>query len=73
MDRTELTQYIKSEAARLGFDICAIAEAKAVDESIQEGYTNWINEARHGTMQYLERNCDNVLIQLCLLRGGVVL
>lgn len=70
MDRTELTQYIKSEAARLGFDICAIAEAKAVDESIQEGYTNWINEARHGTMQYLERNCDKRFDPTLLVEGG---
>ena len=30
MDKAELTLYIKSEAERLGFDICGAAKAEAV-------------------------------------------
>lgn len=69
MDKKDLTQYIKSEAKRLGFDICGITGAKVVDESIREEYNNWINEARHGTMQYLERNCDKRFDPTLLVEG----
>lgn len=58
MDKKELTQYIKSEAKRLGFDICGITEAKVVDDNIQKEYCRWINAANHGAMHYLERNSD---------------
>ncbi|MBR4849132.1 MAG: tRNA epoxyqueuosine(34) reductase QueG [Bacteroidaceae bacterium] len=58
MDKAELTLYIKSEAERLGFDICAIAKAEAVADETVCTYNSWIKQERHGTMHYLERNCE---------------
>ena len=70
MNKTELTQHIKSEALRLGFDICGIAAACAVDENIQREYNNWINDAKNGTMQYLERNCEKRFNPNLLVEGS---
>lgn len=58
MTKKELTAYIKSEALRLGFTACGIAKAEAVDNIVQEYYNRWITDEKHGTMQYLQRNCD---------------
>ena len=58
MDKAELTLYIKSEAIRLGFDICAIAKAEAVAGEAICAYNSWIEQERHGTMHYLERNSE---------------
>lgn len=69
MEKRELTQYIKSEASRLGFDICGIAKAQAVDDAIRAEYDRWINGTRHGTMQYLERNCDKRFDPTLLVEG----
>ena len=69
MDKTELTRYIKSEASRLGFDICGIARAGAVDDAVQAQYNSWIKEERHGTMQYLERNCEKRFDPTLLVEG----
>ena len=69
MEKRELTQYIKSEASRLGFDICGIAKAQAVDDAVRAEYDRWINGTRHGTMQYLERNCDKRFDPTLLVEG----
>lgn len=58
MTKEELTVFIKSEALRLGFDICGIAEAGTAGTDTIATYNRWIEQERHGTMQYLERNCD---------------
>ena len=58
MDKKELTQFIKAEALRLGFTVCGIAQAAPVDARTAEYLEKWVNEGRHGTMGYLERNCD---------------
>lgn len=69
MNKTELTQYIKSEALRLGFDICGITKAQAVDKRIQAEYRLWISDAKHGTMQYLERNSEKRFDPTLLVEG----
>ncbi len=58
MDKAELTQFIKSEALRLGFDICGTAKAEAVPDDVIRLYNQWIAQEYHGTMQYLQRNCE---------------
>lgn len=58
MTKEELSLFIKSEAQRLGFDICGIAKAEAVSSAYIETYNRWITEEKHGTMHYLQRNCD---------------
>ena len=69
MNKAELTQYIKSEAERLGFDICGIAKAEAISEETIRAYTLWIEQEKHGAMQYLERNCDKRFDPTLLVEG----
>ena len=69
MDKAELTLYIKSEAERLGFDICGIAKAEAVPNDVVGAYNNWITHEQHGTMYYLQRNCDKRFNPTLLVDG----
>ena len=48
---------IKEEAARLGFDACGISKAEHLDEEAIRLET-WLNQGRHGTMAWMERNFD---------------
>ena len=69
MTKDELTRYIKEQALYLGFDACGITRAHAVEKGIAEHCDNWIQQHRHGTMQYLERNCEK-RYDPCLLVEG---
>ena len=55
MNRSELSQQIKSHALALGFSGCGIAPAERLDrDSTQLG--EWIAHKRHGQMKYMARN-----------------
>ena len=69
MKREELTNYIKSEAKRLGFDFCGVAKAEAVPEGIVHSYNKWIEQEKHGTMSYLERNSEKRFNPTLLVEG----
>lgn len=69
MNREELTLFIKSEALRLGFDICGIAKAEAVPDETIQSYNQWITLEHHGTMQYLQRNCEKRFDPTLLVDG----
>ena len=69
MERKELTLFIKSEAARVGFDACGIAKATAVDEKTVAFIEGWTKEGKHGTMHYLERNCEKRYDPTLLVEG----
>ena len=69
MKKAELTQYIKSEALRLGFDICGIAKAEVVPDETTQLYNQWIAQEYHGTMQYLQRNCEKRFDPTLLVEG----
>ena len=69
MTKAELTSYIKAEALRLGFDVCGISQAKAVDETAVEIQTDWVKQGKHATMQYMERNCDKRFDPSLLVEG----
>ena len=69
MEKEELTIFIKSEALRLGFDICGIAKAEAVAYDAVQEYNQWIGKGCHATMQYLERNCDKRFNPTMLVEG----
>ncbi len=58
MQKSEFTQLIKAEAKSLGFAVCGIAKADAVDADTAAYLARWIGEGRHGTMGYLQRNGD---------------
>lgn len=61
MSKSEITAYIKAEALRLGFDICGIAKAAPVHNGVAAAYNNWLQEGKHATMQYMQRNCEKRL------------
>ncbi len=58
--KKEITQAIKSEALALGFSACGIAPARHLQEA-ELNYSQWLQEGRHGKMQYMERNFDKRL------------
>ncbi|MBR2638540.1 MAG: tRNA epoxyqueuosine(34) reductase QueG [Bacteroidaceae bacterium] len=64
-----LSQFIKAEALRLGFDFCGIAKAEPVDKETRTTMAQWIHEQRHGTMNYLERNSEKRLNPQLLVPG----
>ena len=69
MTKSELTQYIKAEALRLGFDVCGIAKAQAVESPTAVFCDRWVKEGYNGTMGYLERNCDKRYDPTLLVEG----
>ena len=69
MTKSELTQYIKAEALRLGFDVCGIAKAEAVEISTAGFCDLWVKDGYNGTMGYLERNCDKRYDPTLLVEG----
>ena len=69
MKKEELTIFIKSEAIRLGFDICGISKAEPVADETIQSYNCWIGQEKHATMQYLERNCDKRFNPTLLVEG----
>lgn len=58
MTTEELTEYIKSEAKRLGFSACGITKAAKVSRHDCELLDRWVAEGQHGEMSYMERNGD---------------
>lgn len=52
-----LTNKIKSEALRLGFSACGIAEAVVID-SEKYKFKNWIESGYNGEMMYMENHFD---------------
>ena len=69
MDRHRLTQQIKAEAKSLGFDVCGIAKAEAVESSTAGFCDRWVKDGYNGTMDYLERNCDKRYDPTLLVEG----
>ena len=69
MTREELTAHVKTEALRLGFDVCGISKAGAVDDEVATMYNGWIGQGKNATMQYLERNCEKRFNPTLLVEG----
>ena len=51
------TLYIKKCALALGFESCGIAKAQKLDDDARR-LENWLNQGKHGTMQYMENHFD---------------
>ncbi len=51
------TAFIKTEAARLGFDYCGIAKAELLEEDARR-LEQWLHKGMQGTMQYMENHFD---------------
>lgn len=69
MTKEELTIFIKSEALRLGFDVCGIAKPETVSKETINTYNKWIEQEQHGTMLYLQRNCEKRFNPTLLVEG----
>ena len=54
------TQFIKSEAKRLGFLSCGISKAGFLEEEAPR-LENWLNKQMNGQMSYMENNFDKRL------------
>lgn len=57
VDKSQLSQWIKQEGARLGFDLTGIARVERLDAEALD-LEKWLKLGRHGTMDYMERNFD---------------
>lgn len=55
--KPQYTSFIKKEAKRLGFDFCGISKAEFLEEDAPR-LEKWLNENRHGKMQYMENYFD---------------
>ena len=51
------TQFIKTMAAKLGFDHCGIAKAQLLSDDARR-LEQWLNKGMHGKMQYMENHFD---------------
>jgi epoxyqueuosine reductase len=54
------TNFIKTEAKRLGFLSCGISKASFLEEEAPR-LENWLNQNQHGEMQYMENHFDKRL------------
>lgn len=67
--RRRLTDDLKTEALRLGFDACGVARAERLDEEARRLET-WLLEGRHGTMAWMERNFEKRVDPARLVDGA---
>jgi epoxyqueuosine reductase len=63
------SQFIKQEAKRLGFISCGISRAGFLEEEAPR-LEKWLNEGRHGQMQYMENYFDKRLDPTLLVDGA---
>lgn len=70
MDKQKLTSQIKEYAYSLGFDACGICKIETVDAKNREAFELWINNKRHGEMDYMARNVDKRFDPTLLVEGA---
>jgi epoxyqueuosine reductase len=69
MNISEKTQFIKSLAAKTGFDFCGIAGARPLDEDARK-LANWLQQGKHGDMHYMEKHFELRVNPYRLLPGA---
>ncbi|MFV8325045.1 tRNA epoxyqueuosine(34) reductase QueG [Flavobacterium sp. ZS1P14] len=60
IQKSKYTEFIKSEARRLGFLACGISKAQFLEEEAPR-LENWLNKNRNGEMAYMENHFDKRL------------
>jgi epoxyqueuosine reductase len=63
------TRLIKTEAKRLGFLSCGVSKAEFLEEEAPR-LEKWLNQNRHGEMQYMENHFDKRLDPTKLVEGS---
>ena len=59
-NKEKYSQFIKSEAQRLGFLSCGISKSGFLEEEAPR-LENWLNKNQHGQMSYMENHFDKRL------------
>lgn len=54
---------IRERAKECGFDVCGFAKAEPVDSMHIDMYNRWLEEGKHGELDYMEKYIDLVAIQ----------
>lgn len=67
--RREMSQKIKAEGKRLGFDMTGISEAGLLEQEARD-LEQWLGEGRHGTMAYMEHHFDKRIDPRNLVEGA---
>ena len=68
-NKTKYTQFIKSEAKRLGFLSCGISKAGFLEQEAPR-LENWLQNQRNGQMAYMENHFDKRLDPTLLVDGA---
>lgn len=68
-NRQKYSALIKEEALRLGFMSCGISKAGFLEDEAPR-LEKWLNENRHGQMQYMENHFDKRLDPTLLVDGA---
>ena len=63
------TEFIKSEAKKLGFSGCGISKARFLSEEAKN-FEKWLSNGYQGSMSYLEKNIDKRLNPTLLVPGS---
>ncbi|MES2678989.1 MAG: tRNA epoxyqueuosine(34) reductase QueG [Bacteroidota bacterium] len=63
------TRFIKSTAARMGFDFCGISKSEFLEEEAPR-LEKWLRENRNGEMKYMENYFDKRLDPRLLVEGS---
>jgi epoxyqueuosine reductase len=69
MNSAEKSRFIKLIAAAEGFDYCGITAARPLDEDARK-LANWLQQGKHGEMQYMEKHFDLRVNPYKLLPGA---
>lgn len=69
MNKTSLSNWIKSESLLRGFSNCGIAKARKLEEH-EPRLIDWLNEGKNGRMRYMENNFDKRLDPRLLVDGA---
>lgn len=69
MDKFELTQFLFSEAKKLGFSNIAVAKAEQMDEEAKK-LEHWLNKNHQGEMHYMENHFDKRIDPRKLVDGA---
>jgi len=67
--KTQITQWLRKEAASLGFDFCGIAKAGFLNNEVTN-FENWLHAGMHGKMTYMENHFDKRLDPRKLVEGA---
>lgn len=69
LDRDTLSRQIKAEGHRLGFDLVGISRAEVLEQEARD-LEQWLQEGRHGRMQYMENYFDKRIDPRRLVDGA---